>query len=321
MSNKPPDFDSIWQGLEPEQPRPRRGAFYIALAAAIFLSLGACVLGYYTLQNRAPLNGEPPLSLTTLPETTSATTQAEMTAEVNETTVVIAPTVTLPFDGATPPPSAPAEIVAARLSSPPIINGEGSDWAGLTVYRSPYVVFTHQEWDGTDDLNATWQIAGDETNLYLLANIEDDIHVQTQIGNTTFRGDSVELQIDTGRATDYRSSIGPDDFQISLSPGDFSSIPPSAWRFQGTANGQILDAPTPHSIIVAAQRSGNGYHLEAAIPWRDLNLTPSSGLILGLAVNFNDNDTPGGALQEMMKSSAPNRRFGDPTTWGTLRLE
>jgi hypothetical protein len=61
--------------------------------------------------------------------------------------------------------------------------------------------------------------------------------------------------------------------------------------------------------------------LEAAIPWRDLNLTPSSGLVIGLAVNVNDNDRPGSAVQEMMKSNMAGRRFGDPTTWGTLTLQ
>jgi len=61
--------------------------------------------------------------------------------------------------------------------------------------------------------------------------------------------------------------------------------------------------------------------LEAAIPWRDLNLTPAPGLILGLAVNVNDNDRPGTAAQEVMKSSVSSRRFGDPTSWGTLTLQ
>lgn len=83
----------------------------------------------------------------------------------------------------------------------------------------------------------------------------------------------------------------------------------------------MLDAATPHGIMVAATPSSAGYLLEAAIPWRDIGLTPAAGLVLGLAVNINDNDHPGTAIQEMMKSSSPNRRFGDPTSWGTLTLQ
>jgi hypothetical protein len=164
-------------------------------------------------------------------------------------------------------------------------------------------------------------VSWDDANLYLVVNVADDIHAQNQTGNQAFRGDSVELQIDTDRAGDYGPSLSPDDFQISLSPGDFAGLPPSAFRFQGTNGGDMLDAAAPHSIFVAARPSGAGYILEAAIPWRDLGLTPAAGLVIGLAVNVNDNDRPGTAAQEMMKSNAPNRRFADPTTWGTLTLQ
>ncbi len=131
----------------------------------------------------------------------------------------------------------------------------------------------------------------------------------------------MELQIDADRLGDYGPTISPDDYQISLSPGDFAGLMPSAFRFQGTSAGAMLDATAPHSIAVSATPNGAGYVLEAAIPWRDLGLTPAAGLVIGLAVNVNDNDRPGTAAQEMMKSSAPNRRFADPTTWGTLTLQ
>ena len=72
---------------------------------------------------------------------------------------------------------------------------------------------------------------------------------------------------------------------------------------------------------MAARPSVDGYTLEAAIPWVDLRLTPTPGLIIGLAVNANDNDRRGTAAQEVMTSNVPGRRFGDPTTWGTLTLQ
>jgi hypothetical protein len=183
------------------------------------------------------------------------------------------------------------------------------------------LVFTGDTWDGSDDLAASWQVSWDDANLYLVINVADDIHAQNQTGNQTFRGDSVELQIDADRAGDYGPSLSPDDYQIALSPGDFAGILPSAFRFQGTASGEMRDAAAPHAITVVAVPNGSGYVLEAAIPWRDLGLTPAAGVVIGLAVNVNDNDRPGTAAQEMMKSSAPNRRFSDPTTWGTLTLQ
>ena len=60
MNDKKPDWDQAWQGVEPEQPRPRRAIYWIALAAASFLLLGACAIGYFVLQQRT---SEPGLSL------------------------------------------------------------------------------------------------------------------------------------------------------------------------------------------------------------------------------------------------------------------
>jgi hypothetical protein len=67
-----------------------------------------------------------------------------------------------------------------------------------------------------------------------------------------------------------------------------------------------------------SQPTAVGYNVEEAIPWSDLNLAPVEGLILGLALNANDNDTPGTAVQEVMKSHIASRTLTDPSGWGTL---
>lgn len=318
------EWDNAWQGMEPEQRRQRRSGFIIALIAAAFLFLGACSLGYYVLQQRARV--EPGLLLpgTEQPSSTGidATEPASAGPTGDAAGLPIASTVTLPGFFATPPQPPPAaDVTAPRANTAPIIDGDAAEWGSLPVYSSPYVVFTSDTWDGSDDLAASWQVSWDDANLYLIVNVADDILSQNQTGNQTFRGDSVELQVDADRSGDYGPSISPDDFQISLSPGDFAQIPPSAFWFQGTTGGEMRDAAGPHGITIAARPSGAGYTLEAAIPWRDLNLVPSPGLVIGLAVNINDNDHPGTAAQEMMKSNALDRRFGDPTTWGTLTLQ
>jgi len=323
MNDKKPEWDQAWQGMEPEQPRPRRSIYWIALAAAIFLLLGASAIGYFVLQQRTM--PEPGLSLsgeeTATPAGAGATEPGTAATDAAGGPSV-APTVTLPGDLATPPQSSVAlDAVAPRATTQIMIDGDAAEWAGMPVFSSPHIVFTADSWDGSDDLAASWQMVWDDVALYLIVNVADDIHAQNQLGNQTFRGDSIELQIDADRAGDFGPSLGPDDFQITLSPGDFDNVPPSAFRFQGTSSGSMLDAPGQHSIVVVATPSDAGYLLEAAIPWRDLNITPSAGLVIGLAVNVNDNDRPGTAVQEMMKSSAPSRRFGDPTSWGTLTLE
>jgi hypothetical protein len=74
-------------------------------------------------------------------------------------------------------------------------------------------------------------------------------------------------------------------------------------------------------VTVAAQQTDKGYNLEAAIPWSDLELTPAAGAVIGLALNANDNDTPGTAVQEVMMSHVAGRTLTNPTTWGTLTLQ
>jgi len=211
-------------------------------------------------------------------------------------------------------------VESVRLPAPPAIDGVLAEWEGVPTYESAFLVYQDDGWDGSDDLTAVWRLAWDETNLYIGVEVIDDIHLQSQTGNQIFRGDSVDMQFDTDRDGDFDSQLSPDDFQITFSPGDFAALPPSAFRFQGTTGGQILDAPGGHHVDLQAQKTPGGYILEAAIPWSDLNLTPAEGLVIGLSLNASDNDTPGPAVQEVMKSHVATRRFSDPTSWGTLLL-
>ncbi len=315
-----PDWDNAWQGLEPQQPKSRRGCYGWAIAAAVLLALGVLALAVFARQRGA---GGPDLVLPGTDQPATAVAEDGTAPPAGEATATpgsgLAATATLPGDAATPTLPPASDVVAARYA--PILDGDPADWTGLSFYTSPHTVFTDETWDGSDDLAASWWVAWDDVYLYFAFNVSDDVHAQSQSGNLTFRGDSIELQIDTDRPGDFGSRLSPDDFQITLSPGDFGALPPSAWLFQGTGGGDMLDAPAGHTIVVAARPTADGYTLEAAIPWTDLGLTPTPGLVIGLAVNANDNDRPGAAVQEMMKSNMPGRRFGDPTTWGTLTLQ
>jgi len=246
-------------------------------------------------------------------------TPANPAAESTPAGPGLAATATLPGELLTPSPPPVPDVIAGRFA--PILDGDPTDWANIPTNTSPYTVFTGDGWDGSDDLGVTWQVGWDDVYLYFAFSIADEVHSQSQTGNQTFRGDSIELQIDANRAGDFGPTLSAGDFQISLSPGDLGGLPPSAWLFQGTAGGDMIDAPAGQTITVAARPSADGYTLEAAVPWHDLGITPAPGLVIGLAVNANDNDHPGTAAQELMKSNVPGRRFGDPTSWGTLTLQ
>ncbi len=218
-----------------------------------------------------------------------------------------------------PPTAPPADtnVNVPRRQREIQIDGSLDEW-GDSVASSNVIVYTAGEWDGTDDVEAEWFMAWDEQALYVAALVVDDIHAQYSSGSGTFRGDSLELQLDTDRAGDFGNGISADEFQLELSPGNFNGLEPEGWRFSGTANGNYVDA-IGHQIVVAAEEAPFGYFIEARIPWGNINVSPAEGLVIGANLNVNDNDTFG-ALQEMMKSNVPTRSYSNPTTWGTLTL-
>lgn len=251
---------------------------------------------------------EPAISPTeTLAPAATATIRA--TPET-QPTGTLAPTATIPPNGS---------VTAYRTGSPFLIDGNLEGWSDLPSYASSQLVYSAGNWDRTDDLQAFWRLAFDKSNLYIAVLVLDDIHVQTQTGNTIWQGDSIEMQIDTDRDGDYGPGLSDDDFQLAISPGDFFGLKPEAYRYRGNSFGQMADAPG-HSIEVASSKTDDGYVLEVLIPWTDLDVNPADVDLIGVALNVNDNDTLASARQEVMKSHVSTRSFGDPNTWGLLIL-
>ena len=206
---------------------------------------------------------------------------------------------------------------AYKVTTPPMLDGFLDEW-GDRRFSVSHVAYSAEDdtWQGTDDLSGYCYLAWDEAHLYLAAQVTDDLHVQTETDDSLFEGDEVEIQIDADLQGDFTdSSLSDDDGQIGLSPGDFSSRQAEAyiWRPPG------LEQPGT-MIDLAARQTGEGYILEAAIPWWVLGGRPATETAVGFTVNFSDNDNPSIAKQMLLLSTSPNRKWGDPTTWGTLVL-
>ncbi len=308
-------WDNEWAGLEPNQPRSDRLGCWLGMALLILLMLTICGAGGYLawqqfdLQLGPGLVLVPPTALSTEPDTAEVETPQSPTAELPG----LAATVTLPVV------QTAGSVEAGQLPTTPLIDGILDEWEDVPAFESHYLVYSVDGWDGTDDVNGKWRLGWDSNHLFIAVQVEDNAHVQTQTGSQIFRGDSVSLQIDSDLEGDFGAQLSSDDYQVNLSPGDFAGIAPSAFRFRGTHDGGAVDAPG-HGITVAAQQTGQGYILEAAIPWQDFGLIPRVGLAVGAAFNVNDNDTPGAAVQEVMKSHVAARAFRDPTSWGKLTL-
>jgi hypothetical protein len=179
---------------------------------------------------------------------------------------------------------------------PPLtIDGDLSDWTtvpdAITLNTKQHVTVGGANWKGADDLSATVHLAWRQETLYVAADVTDNVLRQTQRGANLWKGDHIELYLDTAPGFNADKTVfGPRQFQIGLSPGNFShigdaltDIPPEGYAF--------LPAGTvAKDVAVASRKTANGYTIEAAIPWTNFNFKPQVGLPLAVEVAVSDTD-------------------------------
>jgi hypothetical protein len=190
--------------------------------------------------------------------------------------------------------------------------------AKTVKYKLPYVVWGAKNWTGQADLEGAYAAGWDYTYLYIGVKVSDDVYAQRLSGDGMYKGDSVELLIDTNLLGDfYVSSIDSDDYQLGLSAGNAGAgIAKEAYLWYPAA----VKGTRSQVIMSTVFESTPIYRIEAAIPWSMLGVTPTTGMRIGFAVSINDNDSTTENLQQTMISTAGYRYFLNPTTWGELIL-
>lgn len=241
------------------------------------------------------------------------------------------PTITLDNSGEIPLdtiiPEATSSSLDSRSNGTPVtvayrnetitIDGDLSDWTTTSYTANETVPYAGSGWSGPGDLSATFHIVWDADYLYLAVKRTDDTFVQTSWGRYMYKGDDVEIQLDTDLAGDfYTASMSQDDYQIGLTPGNFGSLDAEVYRWFPRSQEAWVN-----SADIAAEKAGNGYNLEVRIPWSAFDLSPTAGSHYGFALSLSDNDTMGVSTWQSMVSNVKTRRATDPTTWGTLILE
>jgi hypothetical protein len=205
---------------------------------------------------------------------------------------------------------------AAFLATPPVMDGVWDEWE-TTGYPARHVVYGRENHTGSDDLEGSFRIGWDNTYLYLAVKVIDDKYVQNATGIDIFKGDSIELLMDTDLLGDLNSTeLNQDDYQLIISPGRGGTDgPKEAYLYYPTVKAG------PRTDVVIASEGGDGlYRVEVAIPWSLFNITPAAGQQYGFAVSVSDNDNPGANVQESMVSNVQNRSLTNPTSWALLTL-
>ena len=228
---------------------------------------------------------------------------------------------------ATSAPSRAGDTILAAYMSAPDLDGTWDEWKSPQMPLNS-VVYGKGNWTGEDDLSASYRVGWDDNYLYLAIKVVDDSYIQNATGDNLYKGDSLEVQLDTNYYGDfYTASLNNDDFQLGLSggkagAGKYTLAGPSEaylWSPYGSAGGRS-------KVKMAFSRGVNfddkpAYRAEIAIPWSTFGITPYNGMTLGFAFSVSDNDNKSKNVQESMISNAPNRvSVLDPTLWREMIL-
>ena len=207
-------------------------------------------------------------------------------------------------------------IKAHYLRREPTIDGVFDEWE-LNRYPVEDVVYGADHWNGRDDLSANMMVGWDDFNLYIAVKVIDEKYVQNATAEDLFKGDSLEVLMDTKVANDfYLEILSLDDYQLGVSPG---SPEPGAntevflWYPRDEKGGR-------GKVKVGAMFTDNGYRAELKIPWDTFNIMPAKGAHYGFLFSVSDNDRSGENVQQSMVSSSPERRLTNPMTWSDLEL-
>jgi hypothetical protein len=273
----------------------------------------------------ATLTEEPPQIPTETPtEAFAVESSATATLEPTKTThpptstkVVSTPAATVTSGSSVPGSVRPGEsVVGVFQSVPPTIDGDFSEWDAIT-YTSDKVVWGGGYYIGEDDLSATFQVGWDNTHLYVGARIKDSMFVQNSSGSQLYRGDSVEIVLDTLVSRDFNNPyLNHDDYQLGISPGSSlaSSVPVVYMWYPDSKMGLL------YVVDVVVVGTDDGYQLEASMPWTLFGVSPAVGQHFGFAFSVSDNDDVTRNVQQTMVSNVDTRFWSNPTTWGDLYL-
>lgn len=304
----------------------------IPLIILVLLFLSAC---NYPLAPTSSANPTPDLTLTALfapsfPPTWTVSNDSNETIDATSTSDVILPTETIsPATSTTSPtmtstgttmPMRPGPIAYAYfLNTKPVLDGNWGDWKPYSrEYGMDFVVFGASNWEGEEDLQASYMLGWDASFLYVGVKVRDDNYVQYAHGANIYKGDSIELLIDTDLLGDfYTKYLSADDVQLGISPGYESTSGPKEAYLWYPSN----VAGSRDQVVITTELEDELYRVEFKVPWSMIGVSPYAGMRLGFTIAVNDNDAEEQLVQQTMMSNNKFRTgFTDPMFWGEMIL-
>lgn len=186
------------------------------------------------------------------------------------------------------------------LNSPPIIDGDESDWLDMT-----YSGFIDRDYPEELQNVVSYKMGWDEQNLYLLVNVNDS-HLCTTLEQqdtiSIHLNDAVELWIDS--KNDSKNKIDVNDFHFItdvlghsiLFRGDktlmeLNPLPADVPQSAGITPIVYKQVVNTFGTINNSGDVDKGYIVEMMIPWFAIGVEPEEGTVVRLDLCMNDQDS------------------------------
>lgn len=155
------------------------------------------------------------------------------------------------------------------------------------------------------DLSGSLKALWDNTNLYILADVTDEV-----LGNdsqNSYDDDAIEVYIDINN--DKATAYGANDVQYTFGWND------------GTTVGILPAGRSTTGIVYKVVAKTGGYIVEAQIPWTTLLGTPVAGQFVGIDFMVNDDDNAGTRDAKLSWNAATDDAWDDASLFGTAILK
>ena len=200
-----------------------------------------------------------------------------------------------------------------HVKAAPIIDGEVDEdeiWENVPVVPASHYLALDNI-DDFLDLSMTSQLAWDADYLYAFVRVWDDILLRDGTGD--WQDDGIELYFD-GDFSHGASYDGLNDMQIAFRYQD-GAEPLAAAEQTGSTSGFDLSG-----IRQASLKTADGVQLEAAFPMSLLQIPPAQGSILGIEMDYNDDDGGGTRDTKLKTYSGTDDTWQNPGLMWPARL-
>lgn len=198
------------------------------------------------------------------------------------------------------------KVSVAKATGSVTVDGQvDAAWDAATSYSLENV--NAGEVSNNSDLSASFKTLWDDQYLYVLVDVTDNTLVPTEDPEKPWKDDAVEIYIDA--TNDKTTSYNGNDRQI-------------IYGYQNDGLVAVSGTMSIDKALASQVSTDQGYRVEIALFWADMNVTPQGGDYLGLDVMVNDNDTPSGQRDgKLAWWATEDLSWREPIRFGTALLE